>query len=146
MLISWEDSSVRLVRLAYILKLRLMVAIYIAVACLVQRSGWTRNVDYFFEWLSALHFSGGGFCDAAIAEGLGEVLMMFPYANVPQNQHNLGVQRHCIPVAASNSYPLPTPVYCPPIQKIEPSDNSEAQSESRLSDAETIAKVFSQVK
>ncbi|KAL8227647.1 hypothetical protein R6Q57_015231 [Mikania cordata] len=113
-------------------------------SCLVQRSGWTRNVDYFFEWLSALHFSGGGFCDAAIAEGLGEVLMMFPYANVPQNQHNLGVQRHCILVAASNPYPLPTPVYRPPIQKIEPSDNSEAHSESRLSDAETIAKVFSQ--
>ncbi|KAI3744300.1 hypothetical protein L1987_57378 [Smallanthus sonchifolius] len=113
-------------------------------SCLVQRSGWTRNVDYFFEWLSAIHFSGGGFCDAAIAEGLGEVLMMFPYTNVSQNQHNLGVQRHCILVAASNPYPLPTPVYRPPIQKIEPSDNSEAQSESRLSDAETIAKVFSQ--
>ncbi|KAD4983024.1 hypothetical protein E3N88_19695 [Mikania micrantha] len=96
-------------------------------SCLVQRSGWTRNVDYFFEWLSALHFSGGGFCDAAVAEGLGEVLMMFPYANVPQNQHNLGVQRHCILVAASN-----------------PSDNSDTQSESRLSDSETIAKVFSQ--
>ncbi|KAK9051117.1 hypothetical protein SSX86_027743 [Deinandra increscens subsp. villosa] len=113
-------------------------------SCLVQRSGWTRNVDYFFEWLSALHFSGGGFCDAAIAEGLGEVLMMFPYANASQNQHNLGVQRHCILVAASNPYPLPTPVYRPPIQKIEPSDNSEAQSESRLSDAESIAKAFSQ--
>ncbi|KAI3796194.1 hypothetical protein L1987_38859 [Smallanthus sonchifolius] len=113
-------------------------------SCLVQRSGWTRNVDYFFEWLSAIHFSGGGFCDAAIAEGLGEVLMMFPYTNMSQNQHNLGVQRHCILVAASNPYPLPTPVYRPPIQKIEPTDNSEAQSESRLSDAETIAKVFSQ--
>ncbi|MFS8028557.1 putative mediator complex, subunit Med25, von Willebrand factor type A [Helianthus anomalus] len=113
-------------------------------SCLVQRSGWTRNVDYFFEWLSALHFSGGGFCDAAIAEGLGEVLMMYPFSNVSQNQHNMGVQRHCILVAASNPYPLPTPVYRPPIQKIEPADNSEAQSESRLSDAETVAKAFSQ--
>ncbi|XP_076908121.1 mediator of RNA polymerase II transcription subunit 25-like [Bidens hawaiensis] len=113
-------------------------------SCLVQRSGWTKNIDYFFEWLSAVHFSGGGFCDAAIAEGLGEVLMMYPYTNAPQNQHSLGVQRHCILVAASNPYPLPTPVYRPPIQKLEPSDNNEAQSESRLSDAEAVAKVFSQ--
>ncbi|XP_023746257.1 mediator of RNA polymerase II transcription subunit 25 isoform X1 [Lactuca sativa] len=113
-------------------------------SCLVQRSGWTRNVDYFFEWLSAIHFTGGGFCDAAIAEGLGEALMMFPPQSMPQNQHNLGVQRHCILVAASNPYPLPTPVYRPPMQKIEPTDNNEAQSESRLSDAETIAKAFAQ--
>ncbi|PWA44492.1 phytochrome and flowering time regulatory protein (PFT1) [Artemisia annua] len=112
-------------------------------SCLVRRSGWTRNVDYFFEWLSAIHFSGGGFCDAAIAEGLGEALMMFP-VNAAQNQHNIGVQRHCILVAASNPYPLPTPVYRPPIQKTEPTDNTEAQSESRLSDAETIAKTFPQ--
>ncbi|XP_024987974.1 mediator of RNA polymerase II transcription subunit 25 isoform X2 [Cynara cardunculus var. scolymus] len=113
-------------------------------SCLVQRSGWTRNVDYFFEWLSAIHFTGGGFCDAAIAEGLGEALMMFPSPNGSQNQHNLGIQRHCILVAASNPYPLPTPVYRPPMQKMEPSDNSEAQSESRLSDAETVAKTFAQ--
>lgn len=112
-------------------------------SCLVQRSGWTRNVDYFFEWLSAIHFSGGGFCDAAIAEGLGEALMMFP-VNASQNQHNIGVQRHCILVAASNPYPLPTPVYRPQIPKTEPTDNTEAQSESRLSDAETIAKTFPQ--
>lgn len=113
-------------------------------SCLVQRSGWTRNVDYFFEWLSAIHFNGGGFCDAAIAEGLAEALMMFPSQNVSQNQHSIGVQRHCILVAASNPYPLPTPVYRPPIQKVEPSDNNEAQSESRLSDAETLAKSFAQ--
>ncbi|KAI3763881.1 hypothetical protein L2E82_13879 [Cichorium intybus] len=113
-------------------------------SCLVQRSGWTRNVDYFFEWLSAMHFTGGGFCDAAIAEGLAETLMMFPPQNAPQNQHSVGFQRHCILVAASNPYPLPTPVYRPPIQKIEPTDNNEAQSESRLSDAETVAKSFAQ--
>lgn len=113
-------------------------------SCLVQRSGWTRNVDYFFEWLSSIHFSGGGFCDAAIAEGLGEALMMFPSANVSQNQHNMGVQRHCFLIAASNPYPLPTPVYRPSLQKVEPSDNNEAQSENRLSDAETIAKLFAQ--
>lgn len=70
---------------------------------------------------------------------------MFPSTNLSQNQHVVGVQRHCILVAASNPYPLPTPVYRPPMQKTEPSDNNEAQSESRLSDAETIAKTFSQV-
>nr|KAJ0207549.1 hypothetical protein LSAT_V11C500249680 [Lactuca sativa] len=55
-----------------------------------------------------------------------------------------GVQIHCILVAASNPYPLPTVVYQLPMQKIEPTDNNEAQSESCLSDAETIAKAFSQ--
>nr|GEX88031.1 hypothetical protein [Tanacetum cinerariifolium] len=33
-------------------------------------------------------------------EGLGEALMMFP-VNASQNQHNIGVQRHCVLVAAS---------------------------------------------
>ncbi|CAI9278640.1 unnamed protein product [Lactuca saligna] len=101
-------------------------------SCLVQRSGWIRNADCFFEWLSAIHFTGGGFGDAATAEGLGEALMMFP----PQNQHNLGVERHCILVAASNPYPL--------MQKTEASDNNEAQSESCFSDAETVARAFVQ--
>lgn len=45
-------------------------------ACLVQRSGWTRDVDNFFQWLSAIPFAGGGFSDAAIAEGLSEALMV----------------------------------------------------------------------
>ncbi|KAM0058542.1 putative mediator complex, subunit Med25, von Willebrand factor type A [Helianthus debilis subsp. tardiflorus] len=45
-------------------------------SCLVQRSCWARNVEYFLEWLSCMHFSGGGFCDVAIAEGLTVVLML----------------------------------------------------------------------
>ncbi|KAK4487499.1 hypothetical protein RD792_005859 [Penstemon davidsonii] len=45
-------------------------------ACLVQRSGWTRDMDIFFQWLSAIPFAGGGFNDAAIAEGLAEALMV----------------------------------------------------------------------
>jgi mediator of RNA polymerase II transcription subunit 25 len=45
-------------------------------ACLVQRSGWTRDVDIFLHWLSAIPFAGGGFNDAAIAEGLSEALMV----------------------------------------------------------------------
>nr|KAJ0212207.1 hypothetical protein LSAT_V11C400164290 [Lactuca sativa] len=104
-------------------------------------SGWIRNVDCFFEWLSAIHFTRDGFGDAATAEGLGEALMMFP----PQNQPSLGVERHCILVAASNPYPLPTLVYRPPMQKTEATDNNEVQSESCFSDAETIAKAFAQV-
>lgn len=42
----------------------------------MQRSGWTRDVDNFLQWLSAIPFSGGGFNDAAIAEGLSEALMV----------------------------------------------------------------------
>lgn len=45
-------------------------------ACLVQRSGWTKDLDVFFQWLSAIPFAGGGFSDAAIAEGLAEALMV----------------------------------------------------------------------
>ncbi|CAN1314496.1 Mediator of RNA polymerase II transcription subunit 25 [Linum perenne] len=114
-------------------------------ACLVQRSGWTRDVDIFLQWLSAIPFIGGGFSDAAIAEGISEALMMFQVAsNGSQSQQNSDCQRHCILVAASNPYPLPTPVYRPQIQNLDPSDNSDVQTESRLSDAETVAKSFSQ--
>ncbi|XP_062111181.1 mediator of RNA polymerase II transcription subunit 25 isoform X2 [Humulus lupulus] len=113
--------------------------------CLVQRSGWTRDIDNFLQWLSAIPFSGGGFNDAAIAEGLSEALMMFPSAqNGNQNQQNVDCQRHCILIAASNPHPLSTPVFRPQIQSLEQSENIDAQTESRLSDAETIAKSFSQ--
>ncbi|KAL5078771.1 hypothetical protein RYX36_007192 [Vicia faba] len=43
---------------------------------LVQRTGWTRDPDVFLQWLSSIPFSGGGFNDAAIAEGLAEALMV----------------------------------------------------------------------
>lgn len=111
--------------------------------CLVQRTGWTRDVDIFLQWLSAIPFSGGGFSDAAIAEGLAEALMMFPIPqNGSQNPQNGDSQRHCILVAASNPYPLPTPVYRPQVQSLDKSENMEEQAESRSSDAETVAKSF----
>ncbi|TXG56803.1 hypothetical protein EZV62_018116 [Acer yangbiense] len=114
-------------------------------ACLVQRSGWTKDVDIFLHWLSTIPFAGGGFNDAAIAEGLSEALMMFSNApNGSQNQQNVDGQKHCILVTASNPHPLPTPVYRPQIQNLEQSENIEAQTESRLSDAETLAKSFDQ--
>ncbi|GAV59168.1 LOW QUALITY PROTEIN: Med25_VWA domain-containing protein, partial [Cephalotus follicularis] len=114
-------------------------------ACLVQRSGWTKDPDTFLQWLSALPFAGGGFNDAAIAEGLAEALMMFAItSNGTQTQQTVNGQRHCILVAASNPYPLPTPVYRPQMQNLEQSENIEAHSESRLSDAETVAKSFAQ--
>ncbi|CAI0459034.1 unnamed protein product [Linum tenue] len=112
---------------------------------LVQRSGWTRNVDIFLQWLSAIPFTGGGFGDAAIAEGLSEALMMFQVPpNGSQSQQNLDFQRHCVLVAASNPHPLPTPVYRPQIQNLEQSENINVQAESQLSDAEAVAKLFSQ--
>ncbi|KAJ0667491.1 putative mediator complex, subunit Med25, von Willebrand factor type A [Helianthus annuus] len=72
-----------------------------------------------------MNFSGGGFYDVAIAEGLTEVLMSTEV-----------VQRHCILVAASNPCPFPT-VYWPPNKR-------EMQLVSHLSDAETVAKSFPQ--
>ncbi|KAD3642347.1 hypothetical protein E3N88_31571 [Mikania micrantha] len=92
---------------------------------------------HFLEWLSCMHFSGGGFCDAAIAEGLDEVLMIYHSLDGNQTHPTKVLQRHCILVAASNPYPLPTPVYQPP-------NKSEMQSECSLSDAETLAKYFPQ--
>ncbi|XP_073019857.1 mediator of RNA polymerase II transcription subunit 25-like isoform X2 [Primulina eburnea] len=112
-------------------------------AFLVQRSGWTRDMDIFFQWLLAIPFGGGGFNDAAIAEGLAEALMMFSSPSGSQNQ-NMDGQRHCILVAASNPCPLPTPVYRPQLQNVEQNDASEKQPDSHLSDAETLAKSFAQ--
>ncbi|XP_050223396.1 mediator of RNA polymerase II transcription subunit 25 [Mercurialis annua] len=114
-------------------------------ACLVQRSGWTRDVDMFIQWLAAIPFAGGGFSDAAIAEGLSEALMMFPFAsNGSQAQQNIDGQRHCVLIAASNPHPLPTPVYRPQIPNLEQNEIIDPQTESRLSDAETVAKSFAQ--
>uniref|UniRef100_A0A0A0KT51 Mediator of RNA polymerase II transcription subunit 25 n=1 Tax=Cucumis sativus TaxID=3659 RepID=A0A0A0KT51_CUCSA len=111
--------------------------------CLVQRTGWTRDVDIFIQWLSAIPFSGGGFSDAAIAEGLAEALMMFPtQPNGGQNQQTMDMQKHCILVAASNPYPLPTPVYRPAVQNLEQHDNVEPGSSQSY--AETVAKSFPQ--
>ncbi|XAR65400.1 hypothetical protein NMG60_11009519 [Bertholletia excelsa] len=113
-------------------------------ACLVQRTGWTKDVDLFLQLLSAMPFAGGGFNDAAIAEGLGEAIMMFSAPSASQTQQNVDWQRHCILVAASNPYPLPTPVYRPQYQNLEQGENIDTQTESRLCDAETIAKSFGQ--
>lgn len=68
---------------------------------------------------------------------------MFSSPNGNQYQ-NVEGQRHCILVAASNPYPLPTPVYRPQPQNAEKSD-SETQRDNGLSDAETLAKFFAQV-
>ncbi|VFQ66610.1 unnamed protein product [Cuscuta campestris] len=113
-------------------------------ACLVQRSGWTRDVDRFFQWLSSIPFGGGGFNNAAIAEGLAEALMMLSFSNGSQSKQNLEGQKHCILVAASNPYPLPTPVYRPQLQNSEQSENETQTDDHRLSDAETVAKAFAQ--
>ncbi|PKA55557.1 Mediator of RNA polymerase II transcription subunit 25 [Apostasia shenzhenica] len=114
-------------------------------AFLVQRSGWTKDVDVFLLWLLRVPFSGGGFGDVAIAEGLSEALMMFAIpTNASQSLQNLDGQRHCILVAASNPYPLPTPVYSPSISNKEHGDNAETPTDTCLNDAESVAKSFGQ--
>ncbi|XP_051144705.1 mediator of RNA polymerase II transcription subunit 25-like isoform X2 [Andrographis paniculata] len=117
-------------------------------ACLVRRSGWTRDMDVFLQWLSAIPFSGGGFNDAAIAEGLAEALMqctfqMFTSPSGNQNQ-NSEAQRHCILIAGSNPFPLPTPVFRPQPQNMVDGNSTEMQPENHLCDAETLAKSFPQ--
>ncbi|XP_074318128.1 mediator of RNA polymerase II transcription subunit 25-like [Silene latifolia] len=114
-------------------------------AFLIQRSGWTRDVNQFSGWLSSLSFSGGESNDVATAEGLAEALMMFA---IPQNgyqaQQNLDGKRQCILVTASDPYPLPTPVYRPAIEIMEQSEINEAQTENLLYDAETVSTWFGQ--
>ncbi|KAK1326333.1 Mediator of RNA polymerase II transcription subunit 25 [Acorus calamus] len=113
-------------------------------ACLVQRSGWTKGIDLFLQWLAAISFSGGGFSEAAIGEGLAEALNMFSLnSDASKIQQNMEGQKHCVLVAASNPYPLPTPVPLPP-QCLEQNEKTDTQTESRLADAETVAKSFSQ--
>lgn len=74
------------------------------------------------------------------------IIKLFPIIpNESQNRKNVDFQRHCILVAASNPYPLPTPVCQPQIQNLERSENTEAQTESYLSDVETLAKLFPRV-
>ncbi|KAL2921017.1 Mediator of RNA polymerase II transcription subunit 25 [Bienertia sinuspersici] len=123
-------------------------------ASMLQRSGWTRDMENFFSWLSSIPFSGGGWNDVATAEGLAEALMRdadsvllhWQMFAIPENgfqtQQNLEGKRHCILVSASNPYPLPTPVYRPAIENSEQGENGEAHPDNLLYDAETVSKWF----
>ncbi|CAN8304201.1 unnamed protein product [Cochlearia groenlandica] len=102
--------------------------------CLVQRSGWTTDVDVFSHWLSSIQFLGGGFNDVATAEGLSEALMMFS-APSGKAQPSNDFKRHCILITASNPHRLPTHVSLPHLQIVE-------GDESGLLDAETVASHF----
>uniref|UniRef100_A0A0E0LZK9 Mediator of RNA polymerase II transcription subunit 25 n=1 Tax=Oryza punctata TaxID=4537 RepID=A0A0E0LZK9_ORYPU len=111
----------------------------------VQRSGWTKDMNVFLSWLSGISFSGGGFSEAAISEGLAEALMILQGSpSNSQNHQSHEVQKHCILVAASNPYPLPTPVYRPLVQSSDHKENNDGAKESCLADAETVAKSFAQ--
>ncbi|KAL6838998.1 hypothetical protein ACP4OV_031225 [Aristida adscensionis] len=111
----------------------------------VQRSGWTKDMNVFLSWLSGISFSGGGFSEAATCEGLAEALMILQGSpSTTQNHQNHEAQKHCILVAASNPYPLPTPVYCLPVQSADHKENIEPSKEPSIADAETVAKSFAQ--
>lgn len=62
-----------------------------------------------------------------------------------QAQPSNDLKRHCILITASNPHSLPTPVYRPQLQNTERNEIGNGQSESRLSDAETVASYFSRV-
>ncbi|XP_052726063.1 mediator of RNA polymerase II transcription subunit 25 isoform X2 [Vigna angularis] len=81
----------------------------------------------------------------AIAEGLSEALMMFPNSQSGgPNQQSVDMHKHCILIAASNPYPLQTPVYVPRPQNLEQSETIDSDSGNRLYDAEAVAKAFPQ--
>jgi len=61
------------------------------------------------------------------------------------NQQSVDVHKHCILIAASNPYPLQTPVYVPRPQNLEQSETIDSDSGNRLYDAEAVAKAFPQV-
>jgi mediator of RNA polymerase II transcription subunit 25 len=111
----------------------------------VQRSGWTKDIDAFLSWLSGISFSGGGFSEASTCEGLAEALTILQGSpNTTQSHQNHEAQKHCILVAASNPYPLPTPVYCIPTQSTDHKENTESSKEPSIADAEAVAKSFAQ--
>ncbi|KAJ3683442.1 hypothetical protein LUZ60_013669 [Juncus effusus] len=105
-----------------------------------QRTGWTRNPDYYLSWLAGVHFSGGGFSDSCIAEGLSETLIML--YDETKGQVSVGndvVSKHCVLVCASNPYALPTPVYRP---KVLAGEEMMDGGHPSLADAETLARCF----
>ncbi|KAK9996420.1 hypothetical protein SO802_021106 [Lithocarpus litseifolius] len=107
----------------------------------VRRSGWSRDMEKFIEWLLAFDFAGCGQDNAAIAEGLADALVMFPKpANgIEAGQYFLG-ERHCILVAASNPYPIPSQLEMPKI-----SDGfCGVETYSSITDAKTVAEMFIQ--
>ncbi|XP_066320890.1 mediator of RNA polymerase II transcription subunit 25-like isoform X3 [Miscanthus floridulus] len=111
----------------------------------VQRSGWTKDIDAFLSWLSGISFSGRGFSEVPICEGLAEALMILQGSpNTTQNNQNNEAQKHCILVAASNPYPSRTPAYNLPIQCTDQKENIESSQGHPVADAETVAKSFAQ--
>lgn len=112
----------------------------------VQRSGWTKDTDAFLSWLSGISFSGGGFSEASTSEGLAEALTILQSSpnTTTQSHQNHEAQKHCLLVAASNPYPLPTPVYRLPTQSADHKENIEPSKEPSIADAETVAKSFAQ--
>jgi mediator of RNA polymerase II transcription subunit 25 len=61
------------------------------------------------------------------------------------NQQNVDMNMHCILVAASNPYPLQTPVYVPQLQSLEKTESIDSNQVNQLYDAEAVAKAFPQV-
>uniref|UniRef100_A0A0D6QR51 Mediator of RNA polymerase II transcription subunit 25 n=1 Tax=Araucaria cunninghamii TaxID=56994 RepID=A0A0D6QR51_ARACU len=114
--------------------------------CSVQRTPWTTKIDVFLKWLSEITFCAGGLGEAAIAEGLAEALALFALNQaMAQLTQGMDRQKHCMLVAASNPYPLPTPVPRLPVQtSSQQNANSEFQTQQWLADAETVAKAYAQ--
>lgn len=71
--------------------------------------------------------------------------MFPPSQNGGPNQQNVDMHMHCILVAASNPYPLQTPVYVPQLQSIEKTESIDSDPGNQLYDAEAVAKAFPQV-
>ncbi|KAG5068625.1 hypothetical protein JHK85_001002 [Glycine max] len=71
--------------------------------------------------------------------------IMFPNSQSGDpNQQNVEIHQHCILVAASNPYPLRTPICVPQLQNLEQSETIESFPGNCLYDAEAVAKAFPQ--
>ncbi|KAG5133598.1 hypothetical protein JHK82_024786 [Glycine max] len=73
-----------------------------------------------------------------------ECLDALEFSKRSPNQQSVDMHKHCILVAASNPYPLQTPVYVPRPQNLEQSETIDSDSGSHLYDAEAVAKAFPQ--
>lgn len=115
--------------------------------CLIQQTGWTTSLELFWRWLSSINFAGGGFGEAAIAEGLAEALLMCCPSPVSTAISQVAErQKHCVLVAASNPHCLPTPIPRPPVNTLmQSSTTGDSLAEHWwLADADTVAKAFPQ--
>jgi hypothetical protein len=72
------------------------------IAFVVQCSGWTKYMDAFLSWISAISYIGGGISEAAICEGVSDQLLVHSHV-LPR--------RHCRAALFNTLYASPCVIF-----------------------------------